>query len=260
MAGYNKKEKTNIRKEKKMKFIGYIPLGYPSISDSLKSIDVYVEAGCGAVEISFPLLDPEGESEMIVEFMRKALQKCSEYEKYMDAVSRIRLHYPDLEINLLLFSKVINEIGIDKIADFYKKREIADVICPDINENLDLKNIMSNKGIRLVTPFHYDVRDEELKECIASEGFVYMQAFPPEWQKVKAGYETPDRIVKYLRDHGVKQKIYAGVGIRTLEDVRTIKEAGADGFFVGATLMNLLQEPDRLREKIKEFIEEGKRK
>ncbi len=243
-----------------MKFIGYIPLGYPSISESLKNVDIYVNAGCEAVEISFPLLDPEGESEMIVEFMRKALLKCTEYEKYMEAISYIRNRHPKLEINLLLFSKVINEIGLERIVDFYKKCDIADVICPDINEKLTLKKILASKGIRLVTPFHYDVKEEELKECITSEGFIYMQAFPPKWQKVKMGYEAPDKIIEYLRDNGVKQKIYAGVGIKTLKDVRTIKEAGADGFFVGGALMQFLDEPQMLYEKIKEFIKEGKRK
>ena len=47
-------------------------------------------------------------------------------------------------------------------------------------------------------------------------------------------------------------------GIKTLEDVETIKKAGVDGFFVGSSLMKLLDDPIQLHRKITEFINAGK--
>ncbi|WP_273398936.1 tryptophan synthase subunit alpha [Traorella massiliensis] len=241
-----------------MKFIGYIPFGYPSIEQSIISIENYVSAGCEAVEISFPLYDPIGESDLIVDFMRKALKNCSDYAVYMKAVQQVRKNHPSLEINLLLFTQVMQEIGFDCLISFYDKCKINSVICPDVNDHLDVRDILTSRGMKFVAPFHYDVNESELKNCLDSKGFVYMQAFPPSWQKVKKGYETPDKIVDYLRKNGVKQEIYAGVGIKTLEDVETIKKAGVDGFFVGSSLMKLLDDPIQLHRKITEFINAGK--
>ena len=56
---------------------------------------------------------------------------------------------------------------------------------------------------------------------------------------------------------GVNQPIYAGVGIKTVEDVQLIKAAGADGFFVGGTLMRIMED-DSLQLAIKQFIDAGK--
>lgn len=241
-----------------MKFIGYIPFGYPSINESLETIDMYYECGCRAIEASFPLENPIGESEMITEYMRKALRECDDYALYLDGIRKVRAKYADLEINLLLFTEVIDAIGHENLSEYCKENNIFTIICPDITDHLDLQDKLSAMGVKFVAPFHYDVDDEELQNCINAKGFVYMQAFPPEWQKVKPGFERPDIIVRYLRENGVKQEIYAGVGIKDFDDVKTIKEAGADGFFVGSSLMKLYDNKEELRRMISLFIENGK--
>ncbi|MBQ0035439.1 MAG: tryptophan synthase subunit alpha [Firmicutes bacterium] len=241
-----------------MKFIGYIPFGYPSIKESIDIISSYCETGCTAIEASFPLQNPIGESEMITNYMRYALSKNDNYDDYLEGISQVRRLFPELEINLLLFVEVMLKIGKDKIAQFCKKERIGSIICPNISSHMDFQEEMSEKGLMFIAPFHYDVDDAELQNCINAKGFIYMQAFPPEWQKVKPGFETPDVIIKYLRDNGVKNDIYAGVGIKNFEDVEIIKRAGADGFFVGSTLMKLMDDPEALKKKVSEFIRIGK--
>lgn len=241
-----------------MKFIGYIPFGYPSIDESIQSIDSYYAAGCEAIEISFPQYDPIDESEMIVDFMRKALQNCSDYNVYMEGVRKVRNQYTHLEINLLLFTETMNKIGLKEILEFYHECNIFTVICPDIDNHKEMKLFLEKGGMKFSAPIHYDLQEDELKNSINSTGFVYIQAFPFEGQKVIEGLQTPDKIIKYLKDNGVKQQIYAGVGIKTLEDVKQIKRAGADAFFVGGTLMKLMDDKVQLIKAIKEFIKVGK--
>lgn len=254
------KAKERKRKEGicKMKFIGYVPFGTPTIEGSMERIDILIDAGCRALEISFPLYDPVGENEMIVDFMRRALQNCSDYQLYCDKIVAVRQKYPEIEINLLVFVEVINKIGLKKFADLFKKCGINAVISPDIDQYPDKKEQLSDEGVCFVAPFHYDVDPDELKICQKCRGFVYTQAFPPAWQKVKKGYDNPKQLIQFLRENGVTQPIYAGVGIRTLEDIKTVKEAGADGFFVGSTLMKLWDDPEAFRKKAEEIIEEGR--
>lgn len=241
-----------------MKFVGYIPFGYPTIQESIKIVEIYCKSGCKAIEASFPLLNPIGESEMIVEYMKKALEKCSNYDMYLNGIKEIRKKHKDLEINLLLFTEVILDIGKDKIAKFCIEQNIGSIICPDITGKKEFQDEMSVKGLKFIAPFHYDVDNLELENCKNAKGFIYMQAFPPAWQFVKPGFDTPKSIIDYLKENGVKNSIYAGVGIKDLNDVKIIKEAGADGFFVGSTLMKLMENPTELEKKITEFIEAGK--
>lgn len=240
-----------------MKFIGYIPFGYPNIEKSIEIVETYVAAGCKSLEISFPTYDPVDESEMITEYMRKALSNCNDYEKYMTGIQCVRDKHPNLEINLLMFVDIIDQIGLEKLCSFYTKNRIACIICPDIDTNKELKAYLVGNGIKFSSPVHYDFTEAEIKNCLNNDGFVYVQAFPTKGQKVIEGYDTPDKIISYLKRVGVKQPIYAGVGIKTVEDVQLIKAAGADGFFVGGTPMRIMED-DSLQLAIKQFIDAGK--
>ncbi|MGI6581456.1 MAG: tryptophan synthase subunit alpha [Erysipelotrichaceae bacterium] len=241
-----------------MKFIGYIPFGYPTIEESIRIIEIYIKAGCKAFEISFPIYNAPGESPMIVNFMNKALENCCDYDAYINGVKKIRDINLELEINLLIFFETILKIGKEKFLRFYKEEKINALICPCSSDYIKEKNELIENGVSFFTSFHYDGLDEELRNCLKPNVVVYMQAFPPDWQEViREDFSGPKDVVKYLRDNGVTAPIYAGVGIKTLENVIEIKEAGADGFFVGGALMNLIGKDTELEKTVGEFIKAG---
>ena len=215
-----------------MKFIAYIPFGYRDFEESNSVIDAYFRAGTNAFEISFPEPNPVGESEMITNFMHKALENCGDYHVYMEELRKVRKRYPDVEINLLLFYNIINTIK-DEIVDYCREINVNSIICPDLDQHFDDCMVLQDKGLKFTAAFHYDVSDQELENIKVLKGFVYMQAYPPTWQKViKEGFNKPKDIIDYLRSHGVRRDIYAGVGVKNEENVMELKEAGADGFFV----------------------------
>lgn len=241
-----------------MKFIGYFPFGYPTIEESVRSIELYVEEGCKAFEISIPIYNAPGESPMIVDYMNKALDNCSNYDVYLDEISKFRKKHPDLEINLLVFFKTILEIGIDKFVQFYKDNNINALITPHAQEFAKEKEEMKSKGCSFFTSFHYSVDEKELEQCLKPNTVVYMTAFPPAWATdIKEGYSKPKQLVDYLRSHGVTAPIYAGVGISTPEKAREVRDAGADGFFVGGSIMSLIGQDEKLREAIRTYIAAG---
>lgn len=242
-----------------MKFIGYIPFGYPNMEKSLHSIDLYVESGCTAFELGIPRIDAPGESPMIVEFMNKALEACPDYGKYLDAVRVLRNKYMDIEINLLIFFDTIETIGEEKFLDFYHEVNINALICPHSKEYERKKQEFKEKGVSFFTSFGYGGTEEDLQKCLEPNQVIYMTAFCPAWQEYKRDdFNRPKDIVDYLRSHGVTNPIYAGVGIKTLEDAVEVKEAGADGFFVGATIMSLIGKDEEQLEMVRKFIEAGK--
>lgn len=239
-----------------MKFIAYIPFGYPDLAESHKVIDTYYDAGTRAFEISLPEANPIGESEMITDFMHKALEKCSDYHLYLSEIRKVRNKYPQIEINLLLFYNIISQLG-ESLVSFCREENINAIICPDSKKHFEEVLQLQEKGLKFTASFHYDVNPQELANIKLLKGFVYMQAYPPAWQEVKPGFNSPKDIVDYLRFNGVDRAIYAGVGIKDEDDVREVKAAGADGFFVGGSLMKLYGDHKKLHDRVIDFIKAG---
>ena len=69
-----------------MKLICYLSNGYPTIESSIEMAEIYSEAGCDVIEIDFPSANPYLESELISGRMAKALENCSDFQKYMDGM------------------------------------------------------------------------------------------------------------------------------------------------------------------------------
>lgn len=240
-----------------MKFVAYIPFGYPNFEKSHEIIDTYFSAGTRAFEISMPEPNPVGESEMITNFMHEALKNCDDYYVYLREIEKVRNKYPNVEINLLLFYNIINNLG-DDLVRFCNNNNVNAIICPDSKKHFEDILRLQDKGLRFTASFHYDGNSQELENISKLKGFVYMQAYPPTWQKeIKEGFNGPKDIVDYLRVNGVTKEIYAGVGIKDEECAKEVKEAGADGFFVGGTLMALYDNHEELYKRVKSFIAAG---
>lgn len=53
--------------------------------------------------------------------------------------------------------------------------------------------------------------------------------------------------------------VYCGIGIRSPQDVTFIRESGGQGFFLGSTIMQYYEEPEKLTETIRAYKEAGRR-
>ena len=64
-------------------------------------------------------------------------------------------------------------------------------------------------------------------------------------------HQTLKQCISYLKDTlKIKRPVYAGVGIKNSEDVAMAKAAGADGVFVGSTVLKLHNDIPKLRKTI----------
>ena len=80
-----------------------------------------------------------------------------------------------------------------------------------------------------------------------------MQTKPFPGQTALPGYETLGDVIQYMHDLGITRPIYCGGGIQSPADVKGVKEAGADGFFVGTAMISLAKDLDKLRREIYEY-------
>lgn len=234
-----------------MRVIGYLTCGYPTIEQSIKTAGYYVEGGCDMLEISIPL-ENNREKPFLAQIMREAIAHCGDYDQYLKAIARIAEEHPETDITLLLYDEVVTLIGVEKFVGFCLSCGIKDVNSADLH-NPDAIRAMNENGIRIAGLVNYGLDERRIEEAVTATGFIYCQAFPREGQQLKPGFETLDKVIPYLRARGVKNEIYCGGGISTPEDARKVMEAGADGLFLGTSIITLYDEPEKLKAAIRAY-------
>lgn len=233
-----------------MKVICYLSCGYPSVEKSIEMAEYYIKGGCDAIEISIPPKNPYRDGPFIQELMRKALAGCSDYDVYLKHIKKLVKAHPEIDFFLLLYHEVIMSIGAKKVADFYNDVGIKYVISGDLEDEEALA-IFEKENVRLARAVNYSLKEEDIQKCISSNGFTYM--FTSSQHKKKEGFETLDKCIDYLRERKVSEPIYCGGGINTPEHAVVVKDAGANGFFVGSSIIKLYDQPEKLVELIAQF-------
>ncbi|MDR2629448.1 MAG: tryptophan synthase subunit alpha [Spirochaetaceae bacterium] len=232
-----------------MELICYLSNGYPTIAESIVIADIYAQAGCDAIEVDFPGRNPYLESEYIAGRMARALENCGDYDAYMEGIAKIKAKQPALHFIQLLYEDTLREIGYERFLEFCEKNELRDLILVGQKDDHINKRLMKD-AIRVSCYVRFELKHEEVEQAKNSNGFVYMQAKPAAGKTNEGSLK--DRIA-YLRRQGISRPVYCGVGIHSPEDVTMAKEAGADGIFVGSSILKLHHDHDALIRTIRDF-------
>lgn len=234
-----------------MELICYLSNGYPSIEDSVAIAGVYGEAGCDAIEVDFPGRNPYLEGRYIADRMAGALKRCGDYGLYMDGIVKIKARQPNLHFILLLYEDTLLEIGYDRFLEFCMKNELRDMILVGQKDDR-INRALIGDNMRVSCYVQFGLNAAEVEQAKNSNGFVYMQAkAPPE--QVNPAYPTLKDCIAYLRRQGINRPVYCGVGIHTPDDAGMAKEAGADGVFVGSSILKLHGDREKLIQAVREF-------
>jgi tryptophan synthase alpha chain len=234
-----------------VKLICYLSNGYPTIESSILMAKDYIEAGCDIIEVDFPSSDPYLEGEYIANRMKDALVACDDYSRYMDGIVKIKNNHPNTKFILLSYENTILEIGVDHFIKFCTDNNMMDLIYVG-NHNEVVKNKMIESGIKISCYVQFHMDENEIKSAMESNGFVYMQA-KPTTNNINPDFLTLKNCIDHLKNMGIKREIYCGVGIYAPEDIRMAKEAGADGVFVGSTVLKLHADIPKMKETINLF-------
>ena len=235
-----------------MEVILYLSNGYPTIEASYNMAMEYADAGCKMMEVDFPSRNPYLDSEFIQNRMLKAVEECDDYEKYMDSVVAIKKKLPDVKILVLAYESTVVEIGVQRFIDFCLENDLKDILLVG-NTGDEVKDQIIAAGLQVSCYVQYHLPQEEIERAKQSNGFVYLQAKPYENQEVNEKYPELKDCIAYLRECGIDRPIYCGVGVHAPEDVKFVKEAGADAAFVGSAILKLHGDVKAMKDKIREF-------
>ena len=216
-------------------------------------IDAYVKGGCEGIEWTIPYSNPYiGQAYRFANEVN-AYNNCPDMEKHLKLLAETRKKYPNLGIFISICKENMQAIGTERMIEFCKENTIDGIITigeyePEVLEQLH------KGGIKNITEVSYYMTEAELNGEKNATGYVIMQALPyPE--EIKAGY-TKERLYECLKTlHEIcgERPIYCAQGIRSHEDVKFVKDAGADGFILGSSLFNDYDNLEALSETISGF-------
>lgn len=231
------------RDEGRAAFIAYLPLGFPTVADSLDAMRAVVAAGADVVEIGLPYSDPLLDGPVIQTAVSKALARGSHVRDVFAAVEAIR--EAGAAAVVMTSWNLILQYGVAKFAEDFAAAGGSGLITPDITpdeagEWLAAADKFDLDPIFLIAPSTTPERLELTTQ--ACRGFVYAASVMGVTGARESLGERAAGLVQ--RAKAVTDvPICVGIGVSNAEQAHEAAQF-ADGVIVGTALVRPLVDAD----------------
>jgi tryptophan synthase alpha chain len=220
--------------------IGYLPVGFPTLDESVEAAVALVENGVDVLELGLPYSDPVMDGPVIQAATQRALANGFRLADGFEAVRRITERV-DAPVLIMTYWNPVVQYGVDRFADDLAAAGGAGLITPDLipDEAADWIAASERTGLDrvfLAAPSSTDVRVRQAVE--ASRGFVYAVSTMGITGARSDVDEAARSLVARLGDAGSPASC-VGLGISTAKQVAEVLEY-ADGAIVGSALVKAL--------------------
>jgi tryptophan synthase alpha chain len=242
--------------------IGYFPLGYPNLADSVEAAVAMCEAGVDVLELGIPYSDPVMDGIVIQEATEAALAGGFKLKDAFAAISEItsRVQAPVL---VMTYWNPVMQFGEEKFANSLSEAGAAGAITPDLIPDeadswIRATNANGLDRVFLATPTSTGSRTQ--KACASSKGFVYAVSTMGITGARDDLDEVARNVVGEIRTQSPTSMTAVGIGVSTAAQVKEIN-GYADGAIVGSAFVKAYQQGgiQALRAKVSELAE-GKKK
>lgn len=220
--------------------IAYLPVGFPSLEESIDAAVAVVQNGVDILELGLPYSDPVMDGGVIQAATQHALAQGFRLKDAFTAVEAITKQV-DAPVLLMTYWNPVMQYGVDRFADDLAAAGGAGLITPDLipDEGADWLAASERTGLDRVFLAAPSSSDERLRRTVElSRGFVYAvstMGITGARSDVDSAART---LVERLRAVGAKSTC-VGLGISTAAQVREVVEY-ADGAIVGSALVKAL--------------------
>ena len=220
--------------------IGYLPVGYPNLDESIAAAIALVENGVDVLELGIPYSDPVMDGTVIQEATQAALAGGFRLSHTFEAVAAITAKVSAPVLVMTYWNPVV-QYGVDRFADDLLSAGGAGLITPDLTVDeagpwIAASDRTGLDRVFLAAPSSSDARLALAVE--ASRGFVYAVSTMG-ITGARSDVDAAARgLIARLRAVGATSAC-VGVGISTPEQVREVI-GYADGAIVGSLLVKAL--------------------
>jgi len=246
----------SARTSQRPALIGYFPLGFPTLADSIDACVAMCEEGVDILEVGIPYSDPVMDGVVIQEATEQALANGFKLADAFKAVKEItrRVSTPIL---IMTYWNPVLQYGIEHFATDAKAAGAAGLITPDLipdeaSQWLSISDELGLERVFLATPSSTQERVNGTTNI--SRGFVYCVSTMGITGARQDLDSAARAVVGKVRSADSSQFAGVGIGVSTREQVEEIGTY-ADAAIVGSVFVKSYQSAglDGLRSKVKEI-------
>lgn len=235
--------------------ICYIVGGYPDLETSKEIIKTLIDSGADIIEIGIPFSDPMADGPIIQGALIKSLAKGTTPLVCFNIVRELRKTYSNTPFIFMTYSNIVFSNNLNNFLNAAKKSDIDGFIIPDLNieDSQDYINIAKKLGLATIFLSAPNTSKKRLVEIAsASSGFVYMvSVFGITGSRNKFEKYTFEAISTTREiTNRCKIPLAVGFGISTPSDGKKMLKSGADGIIVGSSLMKIIMENEKDKDKM----------
>jgi len=121
---------STARSEDRALLIGYLPAGYPSVTDSIDIMLAMIDNGVDLIEVGLPYSDPLMDGPVIQDAVSMALDHGATTDSVLEVVSAITAHGGTSVV--MSYWNPIERYGVDRFAHQLSARGGSGLITPDL--------------------------------------------------------------------------------------------------------------------------------
>ncbi|HEY2768211.1 MAG TPA: tryptophan synthase subunit alpha [Solirubrobacteraceae bacterium] len=221
----------------------YLMGGYPTLEESARIGEAYVQAGADVVELGMPYSDPLADGPVIHEAGSRALAAGANVAGVLEVARALAPHVP---VVLMCYANMVFAPGAAAFVERLARTGASGLIVPDLplEEAPEVLAACDAQGIALV-PLVAPTTPPERLEAIGARarGFLYTVSVVGTTGEREALAERFGETVAHAKA-ATSAPVALGFGISTPEHVRQAAAAGADGVIVGTRLVRAAGESE----------------
>lgn len=223
--------------------IGYFPVGYPTVEDSIAAAIAMCKNGVDVLELGVPYSDPVMDGPVIQKATEAALENGFKLSQLFGAVKQITSSV-DAPVLVMTYWNPVISYGVEKFAKDLKDAGGAGLITPDLipdeaTEWLEASDRYDLDRVFLAAPTSSAERVRTA--CDLSRGFVYAVSTMGITGTRDSVDDLAKKVVESVRSESSTQKTAVGIGISTAQQVAEVN-AYADGAIVGSAFVRAYAE------------------
>lgn len=223
--------------------IGYFPVGYPTVEDSIAAAIAMCKNGVDVLELGVPYSDPVMDGPVIQKATEAALENGFKLSQLFGAVKQITSSV-DTPVLVMTYWNPVISYGVEKFAKDLKDAGGAGLITPDLipdeaTEWLEASDRYDLDRVFLAAPTSSAERVHTA--CDLSRGFVYAVSTMGITGTRDSVDDLAKKVVESVRSESSTQKTAVGIGISTAQQVAEVN-AYADGAIVGSAFVRAYAE------------------
>lgn len=235
---------SELQKQKKTAFIGYICAGDPNLEISQNIFDELPKMGVDIIELGVPFLDPSGDGPTIERAAKRAIESGANLFKILEMVKSFRINDDKTPIILMSYYNPILKFGCEKFCKAASEAGVDGILIVDLpteeeDEILPFVQSFRLDFIRLVAP--HTTNERAIKVVQNASGFIYLVSMLGITGTKLADVKSNSKNFLMLKEIS-KLPIAIGFGIKNSTQIKEFSEMGFDGVVVGSKLVEVIED------------------